>query len=552
MPAERVSIFNHVLGPVMRGPSSSHTAAALRIAQYVLPFTHSSLESVTVQYDPSGSLATTAGPQGSNMGLAAGFLGFSCADDRMPDSLRLIEDAGIRFETVVAAIPEVDHPNTYKLRVCMKDSIEKDVEVVAVSTGGGAFQICRINGFVMEDDGGSNCAVFEVPLTKEPLFRREYNDKASRNQWNELVQLANDSASSQTDTVAFRFTSSVDIEPQLVEGLKAIAQGCFWAVIPCVLPAPMNTSATALFHSVQQMKDWMKAKGNGDMPLWEVAVEHESALTGLDSRTVLSKACELVAIYAQSVDAGLKGTQYKDRILGPQSVGFQERLASNASMLDLGNLNIVIAYVSSYMEVKSSFGVIIAGPTAGSCACLPGCILGFGRSMNKSTPDLAKALLISGLVGALIANKSTFAAEEGGCQAECGAAGAMASAGLVYLLGGSPRQSIVAASLTLQSLLGMVCDPIGNRVEAPCLTRNIAAASMAASSANLAVAGYSSVIPFDEVLAAHWEICQTMPRSLRCTGLGGLAAQPSARRIEEQLNTCGQCDGCLTGNESVW
>ena len=550
MPAERVSIFNHVLGPVMRGPSSSHTAAALRIAQYLLPFAHGALEKVSVQYDPNGSLATTAGPQGSNMGLAAGFLGFSCADDNMPDSLRLIESAGITFQTTVAPIPRYSHPNTYKLDLTLKSG--RSIHAIAISTGGGAIQIASINGFQVDDPGTSHCAFFEIPAADEEEFRKEFVQQVSLHTSGHLIQLRRHEKEPDGNTVAFRLASESEIDPANMQPLIKFARDHSWAIIPCVMPVPIGSSAKTLFGSVAEMKAWMQSSNGATDSLWEAAARYESALTGLSVDDILVRAEDLVEIYQTSVEAGLQGTQYADRILGPQSLGLQKRLASNAPMLNLGSLNTVIAYVSSYMEVKSSFGLIIAGPTAGSCACVPGCLLGFGRALQKTKTELAKSLLICGLIGALIATKSTFAAEEGGCQAECGAAGAMASAGLVYLLDGTARESIVAASLTLQSLLGIVCDPVGNRVEAPCLTRNIAAAAMAASSANLAVAGYSSVIPFDEVLAAHWEVCQAMPRSLRCTGLGGLAAQPSARKIEQELKTCGHCSSCQTSHSSVW
>jgi L-serine dehydratase len=116
----------------------------------------------------------------------------------------------------------------------------------------------------------------------------------------------------------------------------------------------------------------------------------------------------------------------------------------------------------------------------------------------------------------------------------------MAAASLVEMMGGNAAQSLSAASLALQNVLGLICDPVANRVEAPCLGRNVAGASNAFVSANMALAGYDALIPFDEVLDAHRQISQSMPRELRCTALGGLSITPTSLAIEKRL--CGGCN----------
>jgi L-serine dehydratase len=176
--------------------------------------------------------------------------------------------------------------------------------------------------------------------------------------------------------------------------------------------------------------------------------------------------------------------------------------------------------------------VIVAAPTAGSCATFPGALLATIDSIDASTDQSERALLTGGLIGVFVANRSSFAAEVGGCQAETGAGAAMAAAALVELAGGSAAQSLSAASQALQNVLGLICDPVGNRVEAPCLGRNVTGAATALSCANMAIAGYDHVIPFDEVLDAHRNVSELMARELRCTGLGGLATTPTAQRIE--------------------
>lgn len=187
------------------------------------------------------------------------------------------------------------------------------------------------------------------------------------------------------------------------------------------------------------------------------------------------------------------------------------------------------------MEVKSSMGVIVAAPTAGSCGALPGAIMGIGKILELSEDELVKAMLAAGIIGVFIAAHATFAAEVGGCMAECGSASGMAAAGIVVLKGGSIQQSLSAASMALQSSLGMVCDMIADRVEAPCLNRNVMAATNAISCANMALSDYNHLIPLDEVIETMKRVGDAMPNTLCCTGLGGLAITKTAKEIEAKL-----------------
>ena len=148
---------------------------------------------------------------------------------------------------------------------------------------------------------------------------------------------------------------------------------------------------------------------------------------------------------------------------------------------------------------------------------------------------MTRAMLAAGMIGIFIATHSTFAAEVAGCQAECGAGSGMAAAALVTLAGGTTRQAISAASMALQNTLGMICDPVANRVEVPCLGRNVLAAANALACANMALAGYDPVIPLDEVIEAADAVGKSLPRSLRCTALGGLSVTPTSRRIQEEM-----------------
>jgi L-serine dehydratase len=243
------------------------------------------------------------------------------------------------------------------------------------------------------------------------------------------------------------------------------------------------------------------------------------------------------------LDARIAGTHYDDRVLGHQCGRFSD-LMSAGRLLDGGALNRIILYVTALMEVKSSMGVIVAAPTAGACAALPGAIIAMAEEMELGEEKMAKALLASGLIGVFIATHWTFAAEVGGCQAEGGSAGSMAATALVSLADGTLAQAVAAASMALQNMLGLICDPVANRVEVPCLGKNAMAASNAIACANLALAGYDPVIPLDEVIETARRVGDQLPRELCCTALGGLSITPTSKAIEQKLAACRTCRDC--------
>ncbi|HMO64760.1 MAG TPA: L-serine ammonia-lyase, iron-sulfur-dependent, subunit alpha, partial [Verrucomicrobiota bacterium] len=238
----------------------------------------------------------------------------------------------------------------------------------------------------------------------------------------------------------------------------------------------------------------------------------------------------LVRLLRQSIARGIAGTSYEDRVLHHQSGRFQEMM-DTGRLLDGGALNRIVLHVTALMEVKSSMGVIVAAPTAGACAALPGAVIGMAEARGEDEEKMAVAMLAAGLIGVFIATHWTFAAEVGGCQAEGGAAAGMAAAALVTLADGTRDQAVAAASMAFQSMLGLICDPIANRVEAPCLGKNVMAASNALACANMALAGFDPLIPLDEVIAAAKNVSALMPREHRCTSLGGLAITPASLAI---------------------
>jgi L-serine dehydratase len=297
-----------------------------------------------------------------------------------------------------------------------------------------------------------------------------------------------------------------------------------------VMPILSGVNKPLPFNSISEMM--VLAEQNG-MDLAELAILYESERAGIEPQKAISLMRDIVLNIRNSIQEGLNGTTYDDRILGHQSHLIME--AEKANRIFRTPMNTIIAYTTALMEVKSSMGIIVAAPTAGSSGLLGGAIFGAAEGFTDDIERLTKAFLAAGLIGVFIAEKYTFAAEEGGCQVECGAGSAMAAAGLVQLIGGTASQAINAASMALQNLLGLVCDPVADRVEVPCLGKNILGATNALSSANMSMAGFDPVIPLDEVIDAMKSIGDSMPSSLRCTGCGGLSITPTAILLHKKL-----------------
>ena len=184
---------------------------------------------------------------------------------------------------------------------------------------------------------------------------------------------------------------------------------------------------------------------------------------------------------------------------------------------------------------NASMGRIVAAPTAGSCGILPGCLVSLREDRGFPEKEIIMSMFTAGAFGMVIAKRSSIAGAQGGCQAECGSAAAMAAAALVELMGGSPSQCADACAIAVANQLGLVCDPVAGLVEIPCIKRNVSGLVIAFSSADLALAGVGSKIPADECLDAMRSVGDTMPEALKETAKGGLATTPTGIRLQKQV-----------------
>jgi L-serine dehydratase len=186
-------------------------------------------------------------------------------------------------------------------------------------------------------------------------------------------------------------------------------------------------------------------------------------------------------------------------------------------------------------EVNSCMGRVVAAPTAGASGIIPGVLVTLQDIHKIDDKKIHEALLVSAGIALILEQKASISGAVGGCQAETGSAAAMAAGAIVYCLGGSINQIFNAVGITIQCMLGLVCDPVAGLVEVPCVVRNASAAAIANSSAQIALADVDSVIPVDECADAMGEVGQSMEERYKETALGGLAATKTGQSISKRV-----------------
>ncbi len=516
------SIFNDVIGPVMRGSSSSHTAASVRIGRIIRQCLPGPCVSCLVKFDPDGSLASTYHEQGADIGLAGGLLGMDLNDPDLVDSLHIARQNNLDLFFEIKPF-SADHPNTYQIKASADNGEERTL--ICLSTGGGMIAVTSIDGFEVSIGGDFYETLFFFPAIND-INLHEYTLKIK-----ELIpgyDFIN--CVTKADMALINLKTGFRITEELVQAVKKNTGSCAVIQLDPVLPVLSRINCQVPFENPAEALSLAKKEG---LTLWELALMYESARGGISTDQVYKMAEDLIDIMNHSIAEGLAGTSYRDRILGPQS---QKMLASQNRLIG-GQLTAdLIAKISAVMEAKSAFKVIVASPTAGSCGTLPGTFAAVAEDMQPGQEKVVKGLLAAGLIGVFIAKSSTFAAEECGCQAECGSASGMTAAGLVQMMEGTVLEGFDAAAMALQNVMGMVCDPVAERVEVPCLGKNIMAGLNALGCANMALAGFDRVIPLGETIEAMYSCGRMLPAELRCTGRGGLSVTKTAQEIYKRLN----------------
>jgi len=518
MTDEAVSILNDVLGPVMRGPSSSHTAGSHRIGLLVRRLLGTEPISARVRFDPDGSYAQVYREQGSDRALATGLLGWSVTDARFAHGLAEAAEAGLYLEFGVEVLAGADHPNTVEIEVRAADGTP--LAVRAKSIGGGRVVLDRLDQWTVQVTGQSHelLRACDGDLESEivGLLAAETESVFS------LAARATDGPRVLLHHLALRAPREELLDR--LRGMKGVRRVWYAAPLYLVRQGP------PLFQCAAEM---IEAAAEHDWTLGQAALAHEAQLLGRDEAELAREMINRHEIMAEAVRRGLDDGEANMLLLGPSAGGVMR--ADEAGKLPTGGLHTrAAARAMAVMHGNGSGAVVVAAPTAGAAGTLPGVMVSLVEELGADEDAIVRGLFAAGAVGLVLATRATFAAEIAGCQVEIGAAGAMAAAAVVEVAGGTAQQAADAAAISFQNTMGSVCDLVQGIVEIPCHTRNAVAASSAFVCADLILGGYANPVPLDETIDAVYAVGRMLPGELRCTALVGIALAPSALSLERR------------------
>lgn len=506
-----ISILNDVLGPVMRGPSSSHTAAPFHIGTLARALLGDDPASVTFTFDPDGSFAEVYRQQGSDLGFAAGVMGWSITDERFPEALDLAVEQGLRIALAIQRLPQADHPNTVEIQMTSRGG--RRLRAVAQSIGGGAVVFTQVEGWPVRLTGDAHEVLVVLEASVESAVRELLTQDGQA-----TGQPARQARGDQVLLHVRRWSpleASIGAEVEALPGVQHI-----WTAPPLFFVL----RGEPLFSDATEMVALAEERG---CSLGQIALAYESALLGLSEGEVLGELIRRFEVMRAAVHRGLEEDLSPMQLLQPSARQVYQAEAEGQAAIG-GIHTRAAARALAVMHVNGGMGVVCAAPTAGSAGVIPGVVVTLVEEKGLRQDQAALALLAASAVGLVVAMRATFAAEVAGCQVEIAAAGAMAAAAVVEAAGGTARQATDAAAISFQNTMGLICDLVQGIVEIPCHTRNAVAASAAFVCADLILGGYVNPIPLDETIDAVYAVGQMLPRELKCTALGGLSQTPSA------------------------
>lgn len=536
-----------IIGPIMVGPSSSHTAGALRIAYLCRKLL--AAEPVEARFKLYGSFSHTHAGHGTDRALVAGILGMEADDLRIRDSFDYAEQAGltVSFEPV----PDVPTPHPNTVDILVRDASGAKTSVRGESIGGGVAQITRINGVDVQLTGEYHSIVVRQRDAKGVLAHIASVINACD------INIATTRLfRERKGQVAYTIMQTDDGIPQGVSDALLLHPDIFDVRIVksdrCSAAPPSHADASSVgfgfdltveraadlfeqldFPSAKALLDYCEQE---KIPLSSAICRRERCLLATegiaidDTRNYLFQALDVMRASAK------EPIEHPRTSIGGLLGGESKALDSLGETGPLAPLTArAVMYAMAVLETNASMGRIVAAPTAGASGVLPGVLLACQDIHGFTDDQLERALANAAAIGYLITRNANVSGAEGGCQAEVGSASAMAASAVTELFGGTPRQCLNAAGNALMGLMGLVCDPVGGLVEVPCQKRNATGAANALVSAQLALAGIPTFGTFDETVEAMRRVGASLPFELRESALGGIAATPSALR---------RCSGC--------
>lgn len=502
-----LSIFD-AIGPIMIGPSSSHTAGATRIGWLARHALGDEPKEVEISFHPS--LLQTYKGHKTDTGLVAGLLGLREDDEEMRHSLRTARERNISVQIRAAA--EDVHPNTMGLRLITGSG--EPFSFVGISVGGGNVSVTEVDGYRVDLNGKAHVLLV-------------WSDPCDPHTWGVDGAISSFEKPG-TDLVLTKVLSDRAAEKQTLRRLEGRGEIRKVRYIPPLTRFVRRIGEVALpFVALADLQESTRQES-----IVEAVLSYEASRTGASREEIRSEMGRNLVAMEESVKQGLEGTL---QLIG----GFAEGNDGQRLWVRSENETLVGSVFSKAMgqalaaaESNAAMGRVVASPTAGSAGVVAGVVLTLGEERGLSENALIDSLLVAAGVGVGIGHVASLSGAVGGCQGEIGVASAMAAASAVHLGGGDGEACLHAAALALKSVLGLACDPACGPVEVPCIKRNAAGVANALAAAEMALSGVRSVIPPGEVALALKNAQDLLPQDLRGSTGGGLGSTPTAARMK--------------------
>lgn len=522
MERQQPSIFNDIVGPIMVGPSSSHTCGPSRIGFLCQQILHGTLRKAVIEFAKDGAYTLMYKGQRSDLGFINGLLGNRPDDPKLREAFKYAQDQNVDISFVISDFAPIV-PNI--ARLTLENTSGEVVEIYSDSTGGGTVRLLKIDSFDVDIVGDcyeiiikTDCDEVKTSLIKDDVCKKIEKHEGltiSAKNGKGLINVKQRHALSQE---ILEFIKNLPYVSEVIE-------------LQPILAVMSNRHAELPFMSA---KDLYHVSQKENKALWELGIEYEMARSGWTSQEVFDFMSNVVSTMEYSSKEALKGNIDMQGILKPTAGKIEKFIKTVPTALDMGVLNTAVPWSMATMEYSSAMGVVLCAPTGGSAGVFPGAILGVANQLGLSQEEKIKAMLVTSIVGIVISKDCNYSAELFGCQVEPGAASAMAAAGLVHIMGGSVKQSLDAASCALQNILGTICDPVAGLVQVPCISRNAMSAANAVVCANMIMGGFDPLIPLDESAETLFRVGRQLPSELRCTCKGGLCTTPSGQRLANE------------------
>ncbi|SLM18520.1 L-serine dehydratase, iron-sulfur-dependent, alpha subunit [uncultured spirochete] len=510
-----VSLFD-TLGPIMTGPSSSHTAGVLRIGRMGRMLFGGTPEQIDLYFYGHALAQTYKGHLGDSA-IVAGLLGHSEDYPALKYSLQEAEHQGISVACHTELASKRD-PNTVDMRLRRGD---KEVRVVGITLGGGEIEITELEQFPIHLKGD------EVGVL---ILVNSYFDDAQLHKLYE-GEHRRISVSKKGDETLYTCLLDTPLLPEEIEHLRAWNGVVAVYALEPILDYRLR-DAVPLFSTVEGMLA-MGEKEGASIP--QLAIMYERRRSGLSESEIRARIGKIWQKMKESLAAGAGGNNTMLAGFIPGNNGWKMlRAVDEGITLSGPTLGKAIGRAIAVMETNACAKCVVAAPTAGSCGVLPGVLTTAAENLKADETTVHDALLSAAMMGTLVSMRASLSGTKGGCQAEIGVASAMAASALVQLAGGSARQVTHAMALAIKNILGLICDPVAGPVEIPCIKRNSIGVANAFATADMSLAGIESAIPPDEVIDALVNTQKLLPSALKGTMIGGLGSTPTAQRLKKE------------------